>query len=312
MRTFTASIIEGACLFVMAASAASNSLAADNGTVQKQVSAEPRGDVAVNNVAGSIEVIGWDRAEVMATARLHGAGLGLQVDSRGHDTRVEITGYNRGSSVFGSDSIGEREAMLTLHVPRQSSLTVNAVSASVRSSQVRGSQRLHAVSGAVTADLAAAPVTIRTVSGSIDLRGNGQSASVEVESVSGSIHLENGGGDLKAHSVSGNLQATLSPAHRVDIHTTSGNITISGALAPDAVLDAASISGGIGIHTQAPSGFKYEASSFSGSLEDCFGAPPQNGGRFGPGAQRLSGTRGAGSAQIHIKTLSGTVSLCDR
>jgi hypothetical protein len=60
----------------------------------------------------------------------------------------------------------------------------------------------------------------------------------------------------------------------------------------------------------AAAGYAYEASSFSGDIDDCFGQRADKS-EYGPGS-RLNGTRGTGDGHIRVKSLSGTVSLCDR
>ena len=68
----------GPVAVLLLASAAAR--AADSTTFDRQVAAQPNGVVDVSNTAGTIEVTGWDRAEVSVHAE-----LGADVD------RVEMT-----------------------------------------------------------------------------------------------------------------------------------------------------------------------------------------------------------------------------
>lgn len=282
-------------------------LAAESRTAHQEVAAEPSAVVEIKNVAGSINVLAWDKPLVAATAELHGAELGLAVSSQAGQIEVQITGYEGHSNAPGE----QREALLTVQVPKTSRVTVNAVSARVDSTGLLAEQRLQSVSGTIHAELATGDVDAKTVSGDIGLRGHGQSSHVTMSSVSGAMELADGAGDLHATTVSGSLTAMVNATHTVSAHTTSGNITLSGNLMPGASLDANSISGRIRINERAPEGFSYDLKSFSGDIDDCFGQQPQRTREHGPGST-LSGTRGAGGAKIQINTLSGGVSICDK
>lgn len=316
--------LTAALLAQMGALGAPAAQAAGERTLERQVAADPSGEVVINNVAGSIDVSAWDQPRVAATADLHGDNLGLEVTSEDGRTRVRVTGYATGRFCFGVcfgdgrlsfnpfGGAGDGgEAHLTVRVPRMSRLDVTAVSADVHSTGVLGAQRLQSVSGYVRAELAAADADVRTVSGDILLRGNGQSAHVTAGSVSGNVTLTNSGGDLQATSISGTLQASLDPAQSVRLRTTSGDITLTGALARGASLQGDTLGGRVSIQARAPDGFAYDVSSFTGPIDDCFGQQPAHNSQYGPGVH-MTGTRGAGDGNVHIKTLSGEISLCDR
>jgi Toastrack DUF4097 len=316
--TVAASVAAGvavsAAMSVTASTAAS---AAEPRTVQRQVPADPRGVVIINNVGGSIEVSGWDKPQVAATANLGGEGLGLAVTTEDGQTHVRITGYGDDTTGFGRGFFNffehggvHGDADLSVHVPRQSRVEATAVSATIHSAGVAGTQRLQSVSGDIRAELAAADADIRTVSGDILLRGNDQEGHLRASSVSGDVTLSHGAGDLQATTISGNVQADLRPGRTLRLHTTSGDITVSGVLARAAIVQAETLSGRVSIQASAPDGFAYDVRSFTGNIDDCFGQPPVHNSEYGPG-MHMTGTRGGGDDSVHIKTLSGEISLCD-
>src|SRR5215469_7265751 len=64
--------------------------AADEGTFDRVVPAQPRGVVEISNVNGKIEVSGWDRSEVSVHAEL-GSGLErVEVSSEGGRTGIKV------------------------------------------------------------------------------------------------------------------------------------------------------------------------------------------------------------------------------
>jgi hypothetical protein len=292
-------------IFLLAAGAASAARAAP---FEQTVAADPHGEVDVSNVAGSIDISGWDRPEVSVSADLGSSSQKVEVtNERGHIT-VRVEGPH-GGGLFGG-VFGSSEARLRISVPRTSELDVSAVSADITSKGMLGAQQLHSVSGDIQADVSGADNDIKTVSGDIRLRGNAHPGHFRINSVSGDLNLENAAGDLDATSISGELTAQLAPANTVHLHTTSGDIELTGRLSSGATVEAQTVSGEVKVRDSAQNGYEYDARSFSGDIDDCFGKPAERNSEYGPG-KHLIGTLGSGGAKVRINTLSGDVSLCD-
>lgn len=278
--------------------------AARAGTFQQQVAADPRGEVDVSNVAGTIAVSGWDQPQVAVSADLASDSQRIEVTSEHGRTSVRVIGMSH------DDWFGGSGVRLTVHVPRQSEVDVSAVSADITSHDVAGTQRLHSVSGEITADLGSGDDEVKSVSGEIRLRGSGRPGLLHVSSVSGDVSLTNAAGELEATTISGTLRAQFAPAQSLRVHTTSGDVTIDTRLGSGGTLEAESVSGELRLKVGAQAGYQYEVGTFSGDIEDCFGRLPERTSRYAPG-KRLDGTWGAGSGRIHVRSLSGDVSLCD-
>jgi hypothetical protein len=88
-------------------------------------------------------------------------------------------------------------------------------------------------------------------------------------------------------------------------------MSIQGALANSADVDAQSVSGEIRLHAAPEGGYEYEVSTFSGSIRDCFNQEAERTSRYGPG-ERLNGRRGNGGGHVRLKTMSGSIDLCDK
>jgi DUF4097 and DUF4098 domain-containing protein YvlB len=289
-------------LLLLAVSAAGH--AANDRTFERQVAAQPRGVVQVSNVAGSIEVSGWDRPEVSVHADLGADVERVDVTSESGRTIVRVVLPEHSSGHHG-------EADLHIQIPKDSELDVSSVSAGVTVSGVLGAQRLNAVSGDVTSELAGADLELKTVSGDIRLKGHGQPARLHVSTVSGDVHLEHGAGDFESSTVSGTLVASLDSARSIRSRSTSGDLRFEAKLTRGATVDVTSVSGAVNLRIPADGGYAYQISSFSGDLSDCFDAKPERAGSYLPGST-LEGTRGDGAGHVHAKTMSGNVRLCDR
>jgi DUF4097 and DUF4098 domain-containing protein YvlB len=298
-------ILPSAVLTVLLVLAATHPACAD--TLDRVVNADPRGSVEITNVSGEVEVSGWDRNEVSVRADF-GSGV-ERVDVMSEPGRTVIKVVLRSMTwQWGSHS---GSADLKVRLPKDSKLDVSAVSADVSSTGMDGAQQLRTVSGDITAEINGAEQEVKTVSGGVRLRGRGQQGSMHVTTISGDMSLEHAAGSLEASSVSGGLDVRLDSASSVRLRTTSGHVKFEGRLLRGASLDAESVSGGLTVRANSEEGYQYDASSFSGRIHDCFNVEAERTSRYGPGS-RLNGSLGKGSGQVRLKTMSGSVELCDR
>src|ERR1700733_10793677 len=89
--------------------------------IAEQVAADPHGNVEINNVAGSVEVQGWDKAQVQVTGT---AGSDVdRVSVSGDPAHVTVQVITRQNRLWGSDG----SARLIVHVPAKSSVTATLV-----------------------------------------------------------------------------------------------------------------------------------------------------------------------------------------
>lgn len=295
---------------ILAASLALAGEAAHAGNFQRQVAADPRGEVDVSNVAGSIVITGWNQPTVAVTADVPDDAQRVQVKG-GHGRTIVCVSYNESNDCNGPGGFGERGSVrLEVRVPRDSELDVSAVSADIKSHSVAGSQHLHTVSGDIDADLGSGDDEVNSVSGTISLHGSGQDGTLHVGNVSGDVTVTDAAGELEARTVNGTLRAELAPARHARLNTTSGNIDLKARLEGNGSIETETVSGDAKLDVSAPAGYSYEAKTFSGDIRNCFGQRADES-RYGPGS-RLNGTRGAGTGHVRMQSLSGNMSLCDR
>lgn len=286
--------------------------AAHAGTFRQQVAADPHGEVDVSNISGSIVITGWDQSAVAVMADLPSDSQRVKVTSSHGRTNVCVA-YNDSDSC-NSSGFGEfghhSSVRLEVRVPRDSELEVSGVNTEINSHGVAGVQHLHTVSGDINAELGSGNDDVNSVSGAIELHGSGQDGALHVNTVSGDLSVTNVAGELEARTVNGTLHAELSPARRVRLNTTSGDIDLAARLASGGSIETETVSGDERLTVSAPGGYSYEAKTFSGDIDDCFGQRPDES-RYGPGS-RLNGTRGGGAGHVRMQSLSGGISLCDR
>ena len=183
--------------------------------VEKSAQADPRGEVVIGNVAGEVQVTGWDRNEVHVRADLDDEVQRLDFKTSGARTTIEVV-LPKGRSYQGSTD-------LVVQVPRNSSLVINTVSADQTIEQVRGFQKLQAVSGSINTQIYAGECEATTVSGEVTVRANDVGAPLRVNTVSGDVRLMGGTRELDLSTVSGDLEVRTAQLGRARIKTTNAD-----------------------------------------------------------------------------------------
>jgi DUF4097 and DUF4098 domain-containing protein YvlB len=268
--------------------------------IQEQVAADPHGNVEINNVAGSVDLQGWDKAQVEVTGT---AGSDVErVAVSGDPTHVSVQVITRQNRLWGS----EGSAHITVRVPKTSTVTATLVSADFSSSGLLGDLKLQTVSGEVTGEVGG-DVRAGSVSGNIHLKAR-SAKSILVKTVSGDITLAGGSGETDATSVSGDIKVQEGTQTRAHFKTVSGNVVATLGVSGDAQIDSESVSGDIKLSFNTNPSADFDVQSFSGDIENCFGPKPVEP-KHGPGS-RLAFKNGDSNARVQISTKSGDVRLC--
>jgi hypothetical protein len=272
-------------------------------SVDEHRPASPQGAVDIDNVAGLIDVQGWDKPEVAVSGTIGKDVERVEVSGDGNRTSVRVVlpnGHHWGMS--------DGEAHLIIHVPTNSSVSASMVSSDLKISAVRGALELRTVSGNITGE-GGGDVRANAVSGDIRLTANAAKR-VEVKVISGDITLTAGNADIEATTVSGDTHLTLGTVTRARFKTVSGTLSASLAAAPDAQIDGESISGDIKLRFASEPAADFDVQTLSGDIENCFGPKPVEP-RHGPG-RRLTFKTGDSTGRVRLTSNSGTVDFCTK
>lgn len=271
--------------------------------IQRSLEVDPKGEVQITNVSGEVHVLGWDRNEVQLQADLGPdvERLDFRRDGRLTIIRVQLNEGRHHSA----------DTDLQVRVPRDSAVTINTVSADQTIEQVRGFQKLQAVSGSINTQIYAGECEATTVSGEVTVRANDAGAPLRVNTVSGDVRLMGGTRELDLSTVSGDLEVRTAQLGRARIKTTNGTLDLSSQLARDARVEAEAINGEIRFMFEGAVDADFDVQTFNGEIDNCFGPKAQRAHEYGPGNE-LRFREGTGSANVRIKTLNGEVQLCKR
>jgi DUF4097 and DUF4098 domain-containing protein YvlB len=273
--------------------------------IEKRAPADPKGEVEIVNVSGSVRVMGWNRAEVDIRGELGDSAERLDFTSEGARTVIRVVLPRNRNNSGDSD--------LVVRIPEASSLTVNTISADQEIDGVKGAQRLQSVSGLIRSEVNGEDFQAKTISGDVLVAGAAGSkpAIHTVTTVSGDLTLSKVSGEVDVETVSGDMTVEASELSRARVRTTNGDMELSTKLAANGRLDAETINGDITLKILGTVDAEFDIHTFNGEIESCYGEETVRSRERGPGHD-LTFTRGSGSARVRIKTMNGGVDLCGR
>jgi DUF4097 and DUF4098 domain-containing protein YvlB len=271
--------------------------AAAQTTVDQRRSAAPDGQVDIENMAGSIRVTGWNKAEVAVSGRLGHRASGLNLSGGASQTRIEVETEGNPHGVRSD---------LDIKVPAGSQLRVDGFEASITIAGVTGTVQAETVNGTITLTGGTKDVELQAVNGGVEVaRASGR---IRAESVNGPVTVRDSSGELESSTVNGPLVVTGGTWDQVHIETVSGSLRFEAVLPKQATLDAETVSGSVELVLPPGIAADFSLSSFSGDIENEFGPAPTRQSRWTT-EKELSFSTGGGGARVTVQTLSGSIHL---
>jgi DUF4097 and DUF4098 domain-containing protein YvlB len=265
--------------------------------IDKTLEMPAAGLVQVENLAGSIEFVAWDRSEVQIRGE---AGDDVE--------EVEITATSKGIQVRVHNRKGSRHTDgtdLYLRIPEAASIEADSVSADISISGIQGeSIMLNTVSGDLEIDATPQRLELQSVSGDVEFGGSVMRSSVET--VSGEIALVGVAGEVSVSTVSGDVSLEAGEITRGRFESVSGELTLALSLGEGGRLNCDSMSGDVKLRLPASQQAEFTAQSYSGNINTEFGSSARV--SKGPGTM-LRYREGDSGAQIRLETFSGDISI---
>jgi DUF4097 and DUF4098 domain-containing protein YvlB len=282
--------------FVIAMLALAPLAALADQSVDERWDIDASANISIENIAGQIEIRGWDRKEAHLTGVLGDSVDELEVNAS--NSGLQITVVNRDERNIDSTE-------LKLMVPHGASIDATGVSADISVSGL-DNEKLTAssVSGDVEVNATSQRVSIESVSGDVDF--SGQTKRISAESVSGDLDLTGIAGEIAASTVSGDMELQAGLIESGKLETVSGDITVDGELSGNGKLGAESMSGDVTISLPADQSGVFKAQSFSGRISTDFGSVDHQ--KHGPGSH-LKHVAGNGGAEVRVESFSGNIKL---
>ncbi len=273
--------------------------------VNEKKAASADGLVKINNLAGSVKVIAWNRNEVSVEGTLGEGTKRLEFESTRNEVTIKVVLPDEDERrARGIRNIEGSE--LEIRVPAGSRLEIETLSADITSSGVTGDLRFNSLSGNIEVGGTASDVYVKTLSGDITI--SDRQGGINAGTMSGTIQIEEAVGVIKASSLSGDISVTGRAIEDADISSTSGDIRYRGGLSGDAILVVENFSGEITLVLPADVSANFDISTFSGDIDNELGPQADRRSRYGPGKD-LTFVTGSGDSRVRVKTFSGDVSI---
>ena len=283
--------------------------------VQKRNKLESGATVEIENIAGRVQVIGWDKNSIEINAR-----LGEHVD------RLDFSVKNDKAKIHvivpkGIKRKSKKQAELIVWVPNNCALEIEGISTQVEVSamqealgvdietvsgatllnNVAGSLIIESVSGAITVVGTDSHVEVETISGRVSIDGSPNS--IDIETVSGRIDVKGVREKVVVETVSGKVGIQAAGVSELNSSSHSGTVIIGGHLAKNADVDIETFSGSISLVLETTFAGEYNLSTFSGITQVNF---PDK--QYGP-SKRQQFTYGDAKGEIKVETFSGKINI---
>jgi len=266
--------------------------------VERTVPLPAHGRVEINNVAGTVAVVGWSKPEVAVSGTLDDNVKDLDISTSGDRVTIEVE-LNRKARYSA-------EAHLTVKVPTSAGVDVETVSADISVDDVTGDIDLESVSGNIEVSGETRSLSATSVSG--DVRVASATGRTELESVSGKVVVARVTGRLEVSAVSGDIELDSGTLESLDLETVSGSVRCRVAPSAGGRFSIESMSGKVELVVPADVSADFKIETYSGSISNSFGPSPRRTDEYGPGRE-LRFTAGSGDARIAVESFSGNVQL---
>lgn len=267
---------------------------------------DPGGRISVESFNGSVEIVGWDRAEVDISGTKYAATQELmdllEIDVLPTDDSVRIR------AVRPSGRRGNMGVSFVIRAPRQTEIErVDTSNGSITAEMIEGNARLETSNGRVRANGLSGNVEARTSNGSIDLVGC--AGDMTLRTSNGSIDVDGARGHIEAETSNGSITARITEAnsqrpYRLRTSNGSLNLTLEATPATDVIASTSNSS----ITVRAPSSLaaRVDASTSNGSITTDFDVTVRGGTER---KNHLEGIVGAGGPVLDLSTSNGKIRL---
>ena len=152
-------------------------------------------------------------------------------------------------------------------------------------------------------------VSAGSVSGDVEITGQGKDAETHGNTVSGDVTLIRVAGNAAAESVSGDVVVDGGSFDRAQFNTVNGDVLFRAELRRGGKLGAETVNGEVELQFEGEISARFDVETFNGDIDNCFGPKPQRTSKYTPGKE-LSFQEGDDDARVTVSTMNGDISIC--
>lgn len=246
----------------------------------KSYPANPDISIDLDNINGSLEIIGWQQNKVTISGLLEKNVKDLAVTAQRDKLGLK--------TILIDENVNEfTNARITLKVPIKSNLNIATTTASITVTDISGESivintlsgkinvlgqvtRITAksISGKGKLTITSQSIDLRSMSGDIEVTGSGENFSYS--SVSGSLYLSGKMKNIIGKTGSGTMKIQCTEIAQCDLHSTSGDMVFAGVLSPTGKLTMNSVSGNLEVQINNAIKACFDLSTRKGALMSFF------------------------------------------
>jgi DUF4097 and DUF4098 domain-containing protein YvlB len=219
----------------------------------------------LTNASGDVDITGSSDGKVHVRGEVRASGFGSDTpQKRLDDTLATPPLEQKGDTIrIGKEMSRMRNVSIayTIHVPRDTEVSVTVASGAQTIRGVRGPVKVHSASGSVRIEKIERDAQLSTASGSVSATDMG--SEVRVYSASGSVTVSHTQGDVRVNALVGVIRISKAGG-RIEADTGSGEVEIDGA-ASDVKAHAAS--GRVSVEGNPVAGSYWELKTISGTVQ---------------------------------------------
>jgi DUF4097 and DUF4098 domain-containing protein YvlB len=285
----------------------------------------PSGTFSLDTVVGAVTVTGDSASGAVVTMTSQRDDVQGRYDVR-FDERagaVSVTVERKWSwltEVFSGGWLWGDAVQFTIHVPRQTSVTVKTSGGSVEVNDLAGHARVRSsggglraqgVDGTVEAQTSGGPIRLRRIGGNV--RADTSGGGIEIAEVKGTVRAETSGGGIEILQAAGDVYADTSGGGirvdaaegRVDARSSGGPVSVSFAAGNSRGGDLSSSGGSVRAEIDPRVAVSIDASSSGGRVS----SEVPVGGRDERSRRSMRGDINGGGALLRLRSSGGGVRI---
>lgn len=262
--------------------------------IAERFAAVADGYVRVQNIAGSVKVIGWDRDSIAVSGTVYDTPA----------ERFEVQGGDGAVKLGLWDTSVERAepSHIEVRLPARSRVWIRTGSAAIHVSNVTGGLDVNSVGGDIEVRGEPREVFVESMTGRVTL--DVRTAVGRAKTVTGAILMRGAIADATATSVSGNVLIEDATIERGSFESVDGELRFVGQLRRGSSLDFVTHAGAVEFLLPAATDAEFRFSTYEGGLRSEFGAQVRTTISKIKGSEQ-SFILGQGGARVNIRTFRG-------
>jgi DUF4097 and DUF4098 domain-containing protein YvlB len=282
---------------VLAVLVANAGPAAAQRKINERFAADPAGFVRIQNIAGSVKVMGWDSDSIAIS------GVVYDTPAERFEIYREAGGVKMG--IWDTSVEKALPSTLEIRVPRRSRVWVRTGSSFIFVGGVTGTVDVNSIRGGIEVAGQPREVYAESMSGEVFL-DDVRSSVARLKTITGAIRIRGMITDAIATSTGGNIVIDGARIDRGRFESVDGDLRLIGDLMPKAMLDFVNHAGAVEFLLTPSVNADFAVTTYEGRLENDFQVKQRQANSKIKGSE-MTFTLGTGGAQVNVRTFKGRI-----